>query len=96
MSRKGTVFPDPTKSNFQNCLNAVDACDLFLGIITPSYGSGKFKGEKSITHQEIERATERKPFRWFLADYRVDVARQSVGDSGVTFQEPDADGYEVY
>jgi hypothetical protein len=76
MARRGTVFPNPTKSNFQNCLDAVDGCDLFLGIITPSYGSGKFTREKGITHQEMELALERKPWRWFLCDYRVDLARQ--------------------
>jgi len=76
MSRSGTIFPDPTKSPFCNCLEAVNECDLFLGIITPSYGSGKFKGAKSITHQEMDLAVKTKPFRWFMADYRVDIARQ--------------------
>ena len=31
MSHKGTVPVDPSKSNFDNCLKAVENCDLFWG-----------------------------------------------------------------
>ena len=41
MSHKGTIPTDPRLSNFENCLLAVDACDLFLGVITGRYGSGQ-------------------------------------------------------
>ena len=41
MSHKGTMPVLPDRSNSENCLAAVEACDLFLGIITTQYGSGK-------------------------------------------------------
>jgi hypothetical protein len=55
MSHKGTVPVDSQKSNFENCLAAVESCDLFLGILTTRYGNGKDNesGGPSITHQEI-------------------------------------------
>ena len=54
MSHKGTVPVFSTESAFKSCLAAVEKCDLFLGIITAQYGSGKEREEDalSITHQE--------------------------------------------
>lgn len=40
MSYKGTMPVSSAKTAFQNCLDAVAACDYFLGIINPHYGSG--------------------------------------------------------
>ena len=40
MSHKGTMPVCSKMSNFENCIQAVARCDLFLGIITPQYGSG--------------------------------------------------------
>lgn len=76
MSYKGTVPVDPHKSNFENCLSSVDKCDLFLALITTSYGSGKDGNQLSITHQELLRAIERNKLRWFLAHEHVAFARQ--------------------
>jgi hypothetical protein len=76
MSHKGTVPVDPDKTAFENCLEAVERCDLFLGLITTSYGSGKEKGELSITHQELLRAIGLEKPRWFLAHDHVPFARQ--------------------
>jgi hypothetical protein len=76
MSYKGTVPIDPRKSNFENCLDAVDNCDVFLGLITPKYGSGRDRGQLSITHQELLRAIDQGKLRWFLADDYVAFARQ--------------------
>jgi hypothetical protein len=56
---------DPT----QACLQAVDECDFFLGVILPFYGSG-------ITHQEIQRAIAVDKPRCFLAHRDVTVARK--------------------
>lgn len=56
MSYKGSVPTDPRKTAFENCLDAVDHCDVFLGLITGSYGSGQIVGQPSITHQEVRRA----------------------------------------
>lgn len=79
MSHKGTMPIDSSKTAFENCLAAVDRCDLFLGLITPSYGSGLAKGEFSITHQEQLRAIELSKPRWFLAHDHVPFARQLLG-----------------
>ena len=59
MSYKGTVPVDSQKSNFENCLQAVERCDLFLGILTTSYGSGRYGDEPSITHLEMRAALKR-------------------------------------
>jgi uncharacterized protein DUF4062 len=76
MSYKGTIPLDPRKSNLQNCLDAVERCDLFLGIITGRYGSGIVGGQTSITHQEIQRAVALDKPRWFLVHRDVTVARE--------------------
>lgn len=76
MSHKGTMPIDSSKTAFENCLAAVDRCDLFLGLITPFYGSGISVGELSITHQEQLRAIKLSKPRWFLAHDHVPFARQ--------------------
>ena len=84
MSHKGTIPVDPGKSNFDNCLAAVDKSDLFLGILTTRYGSGKDreKKEDSITHRELLRALELEKPRWFLAHHDLVFARRLLGDLG--------------
>jgi hypothetical protein len=76
MSHKGTIPVDPKKTAFENCLAAVEQCDVFLGIITGRYGSGIAPGETSITHQEMVRAVQRDKLRWFLVHRDVTVARE--------------------
>ncbi len=78
MSHKGTVPVRPDRTTFENCITAVEKCDLFLGIITPHYGSGQDPdkpGALSITHQEMRRAIELKKPRWLLAHDHVVFAR---------------------
>lgn len=41
MSHKGTVPVFSNRSAFENCIAATENCDLFLGLITPHYGSGR-------------------------------------------------------
>ncbi len=76
MSHKGTVPVFSGQSNFKNCLEAVERCDIFLGIITPFYGTGTMEDGKSITHHELLKAIELEKMRWVLSDYRVTFARQ--------------------
>lgn len=77
ISHKGTVAIDPTTHAFDSCLKAVDACDLFLGIILPRYGSGQDERDGySITHREALRAIEQNKPRWFLVHEHVVIARQ--------------------
>jgi hypothetical protein len=84
MSHKGTVPVDPGKSNFDNCLTAVEKCDLFLGILTTRYGSGKDEtaSDPSITHRELLRALELDKPRWFLAHHDLVFARRLLSDLG--------------
>jgi len=82
MSHKGTMPVRSDRTAFENCLAAVEACDLFLGIITPSYGSGKDGDELSITHQEIRRAIALPKPRWLLAHSDVVFARRLLRDIG--------------
>jgi len=81
-SHMGTVYAGADKSNLANCLDAVDECDAFLGIIRPEYGSGVI-GETSITHEEVIRAILLKKARWFLVDSKVVFARQLLNKSEI-------------
>lgn len=86
MSHKGTVPVISTRSAFENCLHAVEQCDLFLSLITTHYGSGKEDATAlSITHQELLRAIELNKPRWILAHDQVVFARTlltNIGYSG--------------
>lgn len=76
MSHKGTVPVLPNKTAFENCLDAVEHCDLFLGIVTTHYGSGKEdKDAMSITHHEFLKAIQLNKPRWILAHDHVVFAR---------------------
>lgn len=89
MSHKGTVPVFSAESAFKSCLAAVEKCDLFLGIITAQYGSGKEKDEDalSITHQEIQKAIELDKPRWFLAHDQVVFGRRLLADLGYKNRE---------
>ncbi|WP_118184610.1 DUF4062 domain-containing protein [Paraburkholderia phosphatilytica] len=80
MSHKGTVPVSSSESAFGSCLAAVEQCDLFLGIITPQYGSGINESDLSITHQEMVKAIELNKPRWFLAHDHVVFARRLLMD----------------
>lgn len=83
MSHKGTVPVYSSKSNIDNCLQAVERCDIFLSIITNRYGSGIDKSiDKSITHIELEKAIELQKPRWVLAHDHVVFARQLLKKLG--------------
>ncbi len=74
-SSHGTVKVDSNLSNLDNCLKAVEECDLFLGIIRPYYGTGNI-GEKNITFEEFKKAIELKKPYWFLVHRDVTFARK--------------------
>jgi hypothetical protein len=83
MSHKGTVPVFPDKTAFENCLQAVETCDLFLAIITTHYGSGKEDKEAlSITHQELLKAIEQNKPRWILAHDQVVFSRTLLNNLG--------------
>lgn len=81
-SHMGTVYAGADKSNLANCLDAVDECDAFLGIIRPEYGSGVI-GETSITHEEVLKAILLKKARWFLVDSKVVFVRQLLNNAEI-------------
>lgn len=71
MSKEGTVPINSRLSNLVNCVNAVEECDIFLGIIRPLTGTGVLeRGGRSITAQEFDRALAIGMPRLVLADYR--------------------------
>ncbi len=77
MSKEGTIPLDSRLSNLMNCVNGVEECDVFLGIVRPCIGSGVLeKDGKSITAQEFEKAIEIGIPRYILADYRVEFAHK--------------------
>ena len=69
-----TIPVNPGMSNTQNCLKAVDDCDLFFGILRSRYGASP--DALSITHQEMLRAIALKKPRWFVAHRDISVGRQ--------------------
>lgn len=84
MSHKGTVQVWPIgKIAFDNCLEAVEKCDLFLSIITTQYGSGKESKESlSITHQELLKAIDLNKPRWIIAHDHVPFTRSLLYNLG--------------
>jgi len=82
MSHKGTLPVFSSRSAFENCLVGVEKCDLFLGLITPHYGSGNDQNSLSITHQELRRAIELNKPRWLLAHDHVVFARSFLRHLG--------------
>jgi hypothetical protein len=82
MSHKGTMPVRPERTAFENCLDAVEKCDLFLGLITPQYGSGIDEDGLSITHHEVRKAIELQKPRWILAHDHVVFARKLLADLG--------------
>lgn len=87
VSHKGTVPVSSNETAFESCLKAVEKCDLFLGIITPQYGSGVDATGLSITHKEMKKAIELNKPRWFLAHDQVVFARRLLMDLGYKTQE---------
>lgn len=87
MSHKGTLPVSSEQTAFENCLAAVKQCDLFLGIITPQYGSGVDNTGISITHQEMKAAIALEKPRWFLAHDHVVFARILLRDLGYKDQQ---------
>lgn len=81
-SHKGTVPVKSELTAFENCLESVQRCDLFLGIVTPFYGTGLDGTDISITHQEIQKAIELKKPRWLLVHDHVVFARTLLRDLG--------------
>ena len=74
-SHLGTIKVSPKLSNLENCLKAVEDCDLFLGIIRTQCGTG-YIGDKNITFEEMKKAIELKKPYWFLVHRDVTFSRE--------------------
>lgn len=68
MSMEGTVYLLIGVSNEEACLQAVQDCDLILGIVFPRYGSG-------IKHKEFSKEIEIDVPRWFISHQYVTFSR---------------------
>jgi len=60
----GSIKVNPKLSNLENCKQAVDDTDWFMGFIRPYYGTGNIN-EKNITFEEIKTAISLQKPRWF-------------------------------
>jgi hypothetical protein len=87
MSHKGTMPVFSSRSNVENCIAATEKCDLFLGFITPYYGSGKDRNGLSITHKELRKAIALDKPRWLLVHDHVVFARSLLIDLGYKGKE---------
>ncbi len=81
-SHAGTMPTNSAISAFDNCIQAVKDCDLFLGLITPYYGSGVVGTDISITQKELNTAIELNKPRWLLAHDHVVFARKLLEKLG--------------
>ena len=70
LSMSGKIKVNPHLGNFENCLKAVEECDVFLGIIRTDCGTGR-EGDSSITFDEFKRARELGKPCWFIIDNKV-------------------------
>lgn len=71
----GTVKVNPDKSNMENCMLAVEECDVFLGFIRTFCGTGNI-GDKNITFEEFKHAIELDKPYWFMAEHDVEFSRK--------------------
>lgn len=70
MSKSGTIKVNPHLHNFDNCLKAVEECDLFLGIIRLDCGTGR-EADGCVTFEEFKKARELNKPCWFIVDSRL-------------------------
>jgi hypothetical protein len=69
------------------CLQAVNDCDFFLGIIFTRYGSG-------ITHKEFQEAVRIDKPRLFLADEKIEFIRKLL-QSYIYDEQKNRTEYEI-
>lgn len=85
MSHKGSLPVSSNRSAFENCLEGVRRCDIFLGIIGTRYGTGIDSSDPdsiSIVHQELREAIKLNKPRWVLAHDNIITARTLLNKLG--------------
>lgn len=70
LSMSGKIKVNPHLGNFDNCLKAVEECDVFLGIIRTDCGTGR-EGDSCITFDEFKYARKLGKPCWFIIDNKV-------------------------
>lgn len=70
MSMSGTMKVNPHLHNFDNCMKAVEGCDVFFGIIRPDCGTGRLD-EECVTFQEFKYARELNKPCWYVIDNKI-------------------------
>jgi len=82
----GSIKVNPKLSNLENCVQAVDEANWFLGIVRPYYGTGNIK-KKNITFEEIKTAIQLNKPRWFYIHRDVIFAEKIMGSIQVNNPE---------
>ena len=72
MSMSGTMKVNPHLHNFDNCLKAVEGCDVFFGIIRPDCGTGR-AGDECVTFQEFKHARKLNKPCWYVIDNKIKI-----------------------
>lgn len=85
-SFQGSIKVNPKLSNLENCLQAVDEANWFLGIVRPYYGTGNIE-KKNITFEEIKTAIQLNKPRWFYIHRDVIFAEKIMGSIQVNNPE---------
>ncbi len=74
-SHLGTIKTSSQHSTLEDSVISAKECDLFLGIIRTTCGSGNI-GDKNITFEEMKAAIDAgKPY-WFIVHHDVPFTRQ--------------------
>lgn len=88
----GSIKVNPKLSNLDNCVQAVDEANWFLGIIRPYYGTGNIN-EKNITFEEIKTAIQLNKPRWFYIHRDVIFAEKIL--SSIQVNNPESSKTEI-
>lgn len=85
----GSIKVNPQLSNLENCLQAAQETDWFMGIVRPYYGTGNIN-TKNITFEEIKTAIGGNKPRWFFIHRDVTFASDIVDKIVVNKKDKDA------
>jgi len=86
----GSIKVNPQLSNIENCVQAAQETDWFMGIVRPYYGTGNINS-KNITFEEIKTAIGDNKPRWFFIHRDVTFAADIIDQIVVNKNEKDLD-----
>lgn len=85
----GSIKVNPQLSNLDNCLQAAQETDWFMGIVRPYYGTGNIN-TKNITFEEIKIAIGGNKPRWFFIHRDVTFTSDILDQIVVNKKDKDA------